>query len=192
MTAMCDVAFLLLSFFILATKVKPSEAISVSPPSSVSSKVAPEKDVVLVSIDNKGKVFLSFSDEDVKVPILKQLQKLKELSFSPTEMEAFKKTPFIGVPFSQLRSYLQQRPETLTNVNLPGIPTQDTINNELKDWISAAATVYQRKKMNLLIKGDMASKYPAFKGVLIAFKKNEQFKFQMVTNPEDTPEGTDL
>jgi hypothetical protein len=33
MTAMCDVAFLLLSFFILATKQKPPEVLTVSPPS---------------------------------------------------------------------------------------------------------------------------------------------------------------
>ncbi len=46
MTAMCDVAFLLLSFFILATKFKPPEALTVITPSSVSTKIAPEKDVV--------------------------------------------------------------------------------------------------------------------------------------------------
>ena len=58
MTAMCDVAFLLLSFFILTTKFKPSEAITVITPSSVASKVAPDKDVVLITIDKNGKVFL--------------------------------------------------------------------------------------------------------------------------------------
>ncbi len=59
MTAMCDVAFLLLSFFILATKFKPPEALSVVTPSSVSTKIAPEKDVVMVTIDKDGKVYLS-------------------------------------------------------------------------------------------------------------------------------------
>ncbi|NNU63679.1 biopolymer transporter ExbD, partial [Ochrobactrum soli] len=47
MTAMCDVAFLLLSFFILTTKFKPAEAIAVVTPSSVAAKVAPDKDFVL-------------------------------------------------------------------------------------------------------------------------------------------------
>ena len=61
MTAMCDVAFLLLSFFILTTKFKPSEALAVTTPSSVSSKVAPDKDVVLVTIDKDGKAYLSIS-----------------------------------------------------------------------------------------------------------------------------------
>ncbi len=67
MTAMCDVAFLLLSFFILATKFKPPEALSVITPSSVSTKTAPEKDVVLVTIDKDGKVYLSVSDANVRL-----------------------------------------------------------------------------------------------------------------------------
>ena len=47
-------------------------------------------------------------------------------------------------------------------------------------------------KFNLIVKGDNLAKYPQFKNVITAFKKNDQFKFQMVTNPEGVPEGTDL
>ena len=47
MTAMCDVAFLLLSFFILATKQKPPEAVTVQAPTSVQSKAAPEKSILI-------------------------------------------------------------------------------------------------------------------------------------------------
>jgi len=43
-----------------------------------------------------------------------------------------------------------------------------------------------------LIKGDNNAKYPAFKQVLIAFKKNEIFKFQMITMLEDAPAGSEL
>jgi biopolymer transport protein ExbD len=43
-----------------------------------------------------------------------------------------------------------------------------------------------------LIKGDNAAKYPAFKNVLAAFKKNDIYKFQLVTSPESAPEGTEL
>jgi biopolymer transport protein ExbD len=57
MTAMCDVAFLLLSFFILTTKFKQPEPIPIVTPNSVANKVAPQEDLVLVSIDKAGKVF---------------------------------------------------------------------------------------------------------------------------------------
>ena len=53
MTAMCDVAFLLLSFFILATKTKPPEAVAVMTPSSVSTKVAKDE-AILVTLTKEG------------------------------------------------------------------------------------------------------------------------------------------
>ena len=36
------------------------------------------------------------------------------------------------------------------------------------------------------------AKYPAFKAIIDAFKKNDILKFQMVTSPEAAPVGTDL
>lgn len=49
MTAMCDVAFLLLSFFILVAKPKPPGALNVITPTSVSSDRVKEKNVVLIT-----------------------------------------------------------------------------------------------------------------------------------------------
>jgi hypothetical protein len=46
--------------------------------------------------------------------------------------------------------------------------------------------------MNILVKGDDAAKYPSFQGVIIAFKKNDQLKFQLVTNPVAPPPGSEL
>lgn len=43
-----------------------------------------------------------------------------------------------------------------------------------------------------MVKGDNSAKYPDFKNVLDAFKRNDIFKFQLVTAPEDVPQGTDL
>ena len=65
MTAMCDVAFLLLSFFILATKQKPPEVLAVKTPTSVSAVAAPEKSI-LITLTKKGKVFLMLGDETKK------------------------------------------------------------------------------------------------------------------------------
>jgi hypothetical protein len=46
--------------------------------------------------------------------------------------------------------------------------------------------------MNLLVKGDNAAKYPSFQGVVYAFKKNDQLKFQLITNPVGAPRGSEL
>jgi biopolymer transport protein ExbD len=196
MTAMCDVAFLLLSFFILATKFKPPEALSVITPSSVSTKVAPEKDVVMITIDKDGKVYLSVSDANVseKKAMIDELNTSKNIGLTDQEKNNFVKIPnaYIGAPFSSLKSYLDKNPEQLKNVIKPGIPAMDSTNNELVDWFHAAAAAFTGKRMNILVKGDDASKYPSLQGVIIALKKNDLMKFQVVTSPVPVPLGTDL
>jgi biopolymer transport protein ExbD len=195
MTAMCDVAFLLLAFFILTTEFKPDEALTVTTPKSVSTVAAEQKDVVLITLDKDGKVYFSVSDDagDEKEQILDAVAQLKGLTLTEQERKSFQRSAaFVGVPFAQLKSYLQLPADQAAKYNSPGIPVQDTVNNELATWMRAAATAFQGKKMNLLVKGDNEAKYPAFKGVIDAFKKNEIFKFQMITDPEGVPQGTEL
>ncbi len=196
MTAMCDVAFLLLSFFILATKFKPPEALSVITPSSVSTKVAPEKDVVMLIIDKDGKVYLSVSDANIseKQAMIDDLNTAKNIGLSDAEKANFVKIPnaYIGAPFAQLKSYLDKNPADLQHVVKPGIPAVDSTNNEMVDWIRAAKAAFQGKKMSVVVKGDDASKYPSFQGIIIALKKNDEMKFQVVTSPVAAPIGSEL
>jgi biopolymer transport protein ExbD len=195
MTAMCDVAFLLLAFFILTTSFKPDEALTVVTPKSVSTTKAEQKDVVLITMDREGKVYFSVSDDATteKREIIDVIDQLKGLNLTEQEKKGFERSgSFVGVPFAQLKSYLQLAPEQLKGFKSPGIPVTDTLNNEMVTWMRAAATAFQGTKMNLLVKGDNEAKYPAFKGVIDAFKKNEIFKFQMITDPEGVPAGTEL
>ena len=190
MTAMCDVAFLLLSFFILTTKFKPAEAVEVTPPSSVSSKAAPQNDAFLVSISKDGAVFIQMSDE-MKADVLEDLAKTRGIKFSPEDVKYFQQSLFVGTPLSQLPQFIRIKPEDLHNIKVSGVP-HDSTNNELRDWINAAVNVYRDRKINFLIKGDNNSKYPVFRDVIEAFKKNEIFKYQLVTNPEGVPAGSEL
>jgi len=196
-TAMCDVAFLLLSFFILTTKPKASEAVPIQTPHSVANKFVPDKGVIMISLNNAGKVYISISDNaddrDKKKTMLEDLNKTNNLGLSAEEIASLVKQPFIGVPLAQLKQQAHLSNEQITAKNLPsGIPAQDTTNNQMIEWIRAAKVAYQGTKMDLILKGDNVAKYPVFKNILSAFKKNEEFKFQMVTNPSNVPEGTDL
>ncbi len=190
MTAMCDVAFLLLTFFILATEFKPAEAVNVSPPSSVASKAAPQSDAFTVSLDKQGRVFVEMSDV-MKEDVIEEINTARNLSLSPDDIKYFKASTFVGVPLAQLNQFTRLTPEQLAKTNLIGIPV-DSANNELQAWINAAVNSYKGRKINFLIKGDNEAKYPGFKGVIEAFKKNEIFKYQLVTNPEEVPAGSEL
>jgi biopolymer transport protein ExbD len=195
MTAMCDVAFLLLSFFILTTKFKPSEALSVVTPNSVSSKAAPENDVVLLTIDKDGKVYLSVSDKNKseKQQIIEAISTAKGLNLSAAQKAAFvRPNSYVGVPFSQLGGLLNTAPDDIKKVKQDGIPVTDTLNNQMIDWMLAAKQAFEGKKMEILVKGDNASRYPSFQGIINALKKNDLMKFQMVTNPEGVPKGSEL
>ena len=59
MTPFVDVAFLILSFFMLATKFKPPEPLTITTPTSVSSSKLKEQDAWLIQFDSSGKVYLT-------------------------------------------------------------------------------------------------------------------------------------
>ncbi len=194
MTAMCDVAFLLLTFFILATKQKPPEVLAVTPPTSVSSKAAPDKSI-LVTMTADGKVFLTLGDDTKKAAIIDDINTSKGLQLSPAELTKLKNSEFIGLPLNQIKSAMASS-TVISPEKMAGIPI-DSTNNELVDWVRSVTNAYrggnQRdlEKM-LLVKGDNSALYPIFKQVKQAFKKNEIYKFRIVTNSEDIPANSEL
>lgn len=195
MTPFVDIAFLILSFFIMATKMKPPEPVEITTPNSVSTKELPDNDAILVEMDADGRVFftmLAENDPEAKKAVISNLNTTRNLGLSEAEMNSYVKSPTIGVPFTQIKGYLSASEEQRKNIAQPGIPIRDTANNELYFWVRDAVTAFAGKKVNYLIKADQSSKYPDFKHVLAAFKKNDIYKFQLVTSPEDAPMGTDL
>ena len=193
MTPFVDVAFLILTFFIMATKFKPEEVVEIKTPNSVSTRELPESDAIQVTFDSTGRVFfgvLSQKDQE-KLDVIKHINTTRSLGLSDAEMRNFVRMPSIGVPFSGLKQLLSISEEDQKNFRQPGIPL-DTLGGELLYWIRDAVGTFSGKKLQYLIKGDNNAKYPAFKQVLTAFKKNEIFKFQMITMLEDAPAGSEL
>ncbi len=194
MTAMCDVAFLLLTFFILATKQKPPEVLTVKTPTSVSSKATPDKSI-LITLTKDGKVFLMLGDETKKDAIIDDFNTTRGLQLTAAELTKLKKTEFIGLPVNKLKSALNASQAIPANL-MDGIPT-DSTNNELIYWMRSVTNAYkgedQSKLQNMiLVKGDGEALYPIFKNIKEAFKANEIFKFRIVTEGEQVPAGSEL
>ncbi len=195
MTAMCDVAFLLLSFFILATKQKPPEAVAVQAPTSVQSKSAPEKSI-LITLTKEGKCFLMLGEDANKKEILADINSSRSLGLSPAEMARLNKMQVIGMPLNQIKGLLSLNQE-IPAAKLEGIPIKDTLNNELTDWVRSIVNAYKGSNLSelqdkILIKGDMEALYPQFKNIKSALKKNDIYKFRIVTNSETIPVGSEL
>jgi biopolymer transport protein ExbD len=194
MTPFVDVAFLILTFFIMATKFKPQEPVEIKTPNSVSVKDLPDSDAIQVTFDSTGRIFFSILSEKtprVKYDVIKNMNTTRNLGLSEAEMQNFIKTPSVGVPFSGLKQLLSLPVESQGSLRQPGIPL-DTLGGELYYWIRDAVSGFSGQKLQYLIKGDNNAKYPSFKQVLSAFKKNDIYKFKMITMLEDVPKGTEL
>jgi biopolymer transport protein ExbD len=199
MTAFVDVSFLILSFFMLATKFKPPETVSVENPKSVSSENVAEKDVFKVSFDKQGRCFISFStDDEAKgrvLNMLKVVETQKGITLSQEEKARFISYSIggIGVPFSQLKSLLSLSEDQFKTFQQPGIPIKDTADIQLYDWINALLVGSDnRKPANVMLNGDNAAHYPEFKNILTAFKRNKVYSFKLITAQEQVPVGTPL
>lgn len=194
MTAMCDVAFLLLTFFMLATSFKPPEAVVVRTPGSTSTKAIPEG-FIMITLDKKGRVFYNVDDVKAKRAIIEQINTDKGLGLTEAEMQSFVIGGDLGVKFSQLKSYLAMdgKAQTTFAKTAPGIPT-DTTNdydkNELAVWI--ATTQYHLPKGRIAIKADGEAAYPEINKVISTLGKQKLFRFNFITDPKGIPAGTAL
>jgi biopolymer transport protein ExbD len=192
MTAFVDVSFLILTFFILATKFKPEEPVEVKFPSSVSADKVPEMDAFLVTIDKDGRVFVQMDDPKARESIANNLNETRQLGLTPANIKAFTNSPSMGVPFAGMKELLSMDPEQQKNVRQQGIPVPDSTGGELYFWVRDAKSTYAGKKITWLIKADSETKFPVVRNVLEAFKRNDINKFQLVTKFQDAPPGTPL
>jgi biopolymer transport protein ExbD len=197
MTAMCDVAFLLLSFFILATKQKPPEAVAVLSPTSTQTKAAsdPSKSI-LITLTKEGKCFLMLGEETKKLDIIQDINMIRSLGLSEAEMVKLSKMQVLGMPLGQVKGMLALN-QTIPATRMEGIPIKDSANNELVDWIRSITNAYKGTSQKdledkILLKGDIDALYPQFKNIKIALKKNDIYKFRIVTNSEKAPLGSEL
>lgn len=190
MTAFVDVAFLILSFFMLVTKFKPEEAIPVTTPNSVSSQLIQEEDAFTVLIDSGGKVFIQL-DPEMRGKIIENLNKTRSLGLNALEIKNFENLGNIGVSFQELKAFLSLSTEGQKKTQLYGVPMDDK-GGELVFWIRDVRALTSDRKINWFIKADNEVRYPAFKNVLVALKKNDLNKFLLITNPMQPPIGSAL
>ena len=77
MTPMVDVAFLLLTFFMLTTQFRPPEEVEIVLPSSHSEFKLPESDVMLVTLSKDNRIFRGFDSQVMTGRIFGQQNRLR-------------------------------------------------------------------------------------------------------------------
>ncbi len=191
MTAMCDVAFLLLTFFMLATKFKPDEPVAVVTPSSINTQLLPDSYVILLTVDKDGRVFFSMDGQPKRKQLIEDLNTNFKLGLGDKEIKSFMVGSSIGADFKNLKQVLDMSPDERKKTNIEkGIPL-DSANNELGIWIEYARAVQgNTNKLKYCIKADNATPFPVIDKVLKTFKDKKIQKLNLVTNLEAAPPGS--
>ena len=77
MTPMVDVAFLLLTFFMLTTQFKPPQEVDVILPESNSVIKLPESDVITLSISKAGEVYMGVDSQFLRASLFGEENRLR-------------------------------------------------------------------------------------------------------------------
>ncbi len=181
MTAMTDVAFLLLTFFMLATKFKPDEPVTVTTPSSISEIKLPETDILLLTIDKDSKVYFAMDGDQNKIDLLTKMGTKYNLTFTEAQKKSFSLMSSFGVSIKELGPYLDMDSEARKKVVQKGIPC-DSLNNELADWILQAR--FTNKNLRVAVKGDGDANYPVVKQVIATLQEKKVNRFNFITSLE--------
>ncbi len=179
MTPMVDLAFLLVTFFMLTASFRMSEPVIVDPPSAQSDKTLPEN-TILITVDLKGRPFFGVDNAEAKRNTLAKMSEKYKVQFTPDQIKKFCGLSSFGVEIKYLPKYLDaSENDRLKFIPQDGIPL-DSLNNQLRDWIYNSATELNRvyiknKKKAEADKIDFRGEKPRY-----AIKADAKVKFMYV------------
>ncbi len=194
MTAMTDVAFLLLTFFMLTAKAKPQETVIVDTPSSISETKLPDAGTLTILVSKEGKIYLDMAGSHTRMALIEDFNKTYNLGLDEKEKLQFANLGSFGVPRSRLKQYIDSEPSERATFQTNGIPvdTADVNKSELADWIHNARLAQFRMKQEgkvkddyvIVVKADKDTPYPAVQKVINTLTDINVNKFNLITSME--------
>jgi biopolymer transport protein ExbD len=173
----------------LTTSFKPTEAVQVDTPNSISEQITPEKNVITLLISKDNKVFFDLdngvdkfdSARHIRRKVLEGVAGQYKLKFPEEMIAKFEKLGSFGMPIDKLGEWIESTDPKVTEGLQTGIP-MDSVDNQLKTWIYFARTL--NSDTQVAIKGDGTSDYKTVKKVLDILQDIGVNKFNLTTNLE--------
>jgi biopolymer transport protein ExbD len=205
MTPMVDLAFLLVTFFMLAASFRPSEPVTVETPSSISDKVIPEN-MIMVTVASDGKVYFNLTGAEARKEALTNMLGLYKVSLSEEQIEKFSLMSTFGCSMKELPTYLDLSGDSRKDFQTKGVPL-DSLDNQLKNWISysnvaalnSGQTAYNEAKRKglspdandfkpkFIIRADGKAIYKDAEEVIDVFRELNLNNLSFVTSAEFNP-----
>jgi biopolymer transport protein ExbD len=190
MTAMCDVSFLLLTFFILTSKFKPTEPVAIDIPNSRSEITV--NDAIRISVDKDGKSYINYPSPLFRLKALEEMatkfpQKYSYLgNLTAKQKNTFQQIETFGCRAEALPALLNKKPDEIAKLST-GIP-MDTLDNQLGDWVMAGRYAdvdinhpTGRNAIRIAIKGDKNADVKAVQKVIKTLTDNDIHTFNLIT-----------
>lgn len=187
MTAMCDVAFLLLTFFILTTKFRPQEAVAIDIPSSTAQIPIPDRDIMMFHIAPDGRIFFGLDDQITRMELLDKLSSEYQLALSAEQRDAFRTLELWGMDIRNLPEYLDMEPNERAHVQQPGLVIDTTGGqHQVEDLILFSRQA--NNNLRIAIKADKTTEYRSFDKLIQALQNRKVNKFNLITSARSARE----
>lgn len=184
MTAMCDVSFLLLTFFVLTSTAKTPEVHPVDLPASTKETKIPSDDILSITVGQEN-VFIGIAGREDRKDILTRMGNEYNIEFTEAEKNAFAGLENFGADIREMKSLLAKAPSDRMKEEFhKGIPYKDSLNNQLSSWVRLAReSSWQRKEsfLKVAIKGDANEQFGTIKEIIDILQKQRQNRFYLVT-----------
>lgn len=188
MTAMCDMAFLLLTFFILTAKMKAPEPARFDVPSSIDTSKVSDKNMIRVSVSNDGRIFFSLKDQNMRKDVIRLVaNEHYKQNLTESEINQLALIENLGIPVSTMKAYLAKSEAERALVILPGIPCTPA-NNELKQWVDVTHRAYADQRMRVGVKADKDCPYKVIKEVFTTMQEVHMNNISLITELEAAPQ----
>jgi len=189
MAAMCDIAFLLLTFFIMTSTARLPEPIEITTPASTVQIKLPDVNLATITVGEE-KVFFGTVGQPTRILMLEKMAERYGMEFTEEEKKRFSLIESFGVDIRQLKGLIaMEGADRMKEGTQSGIP-YDSINNQLSDWIQSAREANlqilidndePKRDIDIAIKGDADEAYPTIKKVIDILQKNGRNNFYLVT-----------
>jgi biopolymer transport protein ExbD len=212
MTPMVDLAFLLVTFFMLTSSFRAPEPIILDTPTSTTEQQIP-KQVFLVLIDEEGRAFVDITNSSVKSKVLKRMMaQFKTGGLSEEDINKFSGVGPIGLRMAEIAPYMELESTERTAYEQRGIPYDTAAskikNSELYYWayftkLEAHNDYKEREeeaklrnmefdKTNYIqfsVKAARNAKWDKIQYIIDVFREAKVKEFQMITGLESAPES---